>query len=341
VRRLLKFYGAMALLAVTCHVALSSLSAVVLSHSYDGRMPNVRKLDSDPRSKQAVIAGYLRRSADDKRPVTCFVGSSFTWGYPYGDRASLASAAGGAPGGGRTINASIIGAGLELTRDTLRTAQELDLHFARVVVEIPVVNELGCLELGCSWSSHCLPARPEPFVRASDYPRSYLEWILTEPEAWKQALELPDDDDDASEIRPVSLGKLPDDYFMDRERFAKVREAYGRSIALTLADAAQVADEVVAFPSPIYVVGAKLLGFDEEAIREQVAYTLEECRRAKGVVVVALEERHLTDPTFYANVTHFNPRGNREFGGWLAANFDAPDAKPSMAARADGGAKQR
>jgi hypothetical protein len=330
---LLKFGGKLAVWGVLLHVVVSLGLAFLFSQTYDRRMPNVRKIDAEPAAKQSLIAAYLRDAADEEGPVTCFIGSSFTWGYPLKDGSALPAAVGNAEGSS-SINASVIGAGLEVTRNTLEVAREQNLRFARIVIEIPLVNELHLRESNCSWAAFCLPTRPESFQRVDRYASSYLRRFLAHPGDWNIALNVLGDECDECDDRPVRLGKLPGRYFLDRRRFDAVREAYGRSIVATLELAGQAADEVVVFPSPIYVDGAETLGFDGEAIREQIDFTLQACRQVPGVVVVELEERHLTDPTMFANVTHFNTRGNREFGEWLATEMKQRGREPALTAGA-------
>jgi hypothetical protein len=331
-KALRSFFGKLLLTAAAVHLVVSACLAIAASRSFEMRMPNLRLVDREPELKQGLIASYLRDAVDDGRPVTCFIGSSFTWGYPMVENAALAASAGEAITDSRTINASIIGAGLEVARNTLLIARERNLRFARVVIEIPIVNELDCLEAGSSWASFCLPARSEPFVRVDRYPGSYFGCMLTMPAAWRRVPELILDTGSDGEDGPVQLGKLPGTYFMNRARFAAVREAYVRSITATLDAAFAVADEVVAFPSPIYVSGAETLGFDRWALEEQVAVTLQACRSVTGVTVVEPEPRHLTDAGLFANVTHFNRRGNREFGEWIAGKIVAGDRGDALAA---------
>jgi hypothetical protein len=326
-----RFTGKVFIAVVAVHVVSSACMSIVMSRSYRERMPNVRLVDADPRTKQSLIASYLRSAADDGRPVTCFVGSSFTWGYPWAENAALTAAAGDAIADSRTVNASIINAGLEATRNTLAVARESNVRFARVVVEIPVVNELSFLEIGCSWTANCMPPRPEPFRRTDRYARSYREYFLKTPGGWRVAPAAMGDEGDDAADGPVQLAELPKTYFLDSQRFAAVREAYGRSIVATLDAARQVTDEVAAFPTPIYVTGAETLGFERAALEEQIAFTLESCRQAEGVLVVELEPRHLTDASLFANVTHFNRRGNREFGAWLAKRIAAGERGSGVA----------
>jgi hypothetical protein len=286
------------------------------------RMINVRVLEPvEWKPRNQIVASYFDAGRRDGRPLIGFVGSSFSWGFPYSQEVSLSQALVEARPDRRVVNASVMSYGLDGVHQLTKIAELQDCRFETLFVEIPIVNETAYLagqSVPERWRDHYPQVRDEvAFVRGM----SHFGWILQSPSSFDlstvvvEVASLKDPLQRSRFIRPTP------GYFTSRADFERLRPSYSRKLAATLESARRIADRVVAYPSLICLSGGDFANYDVAALRDQVEETVAMCGSVPEVVALLPPDRFLTDRTLYLNFTHLNVRGNAEFGAWLASEL--------------------
>jgi hypothetical protein len=277
----------LALAAVLAHLAFAGGIAAALYWGYPHRIYDVRNWPND-KEIGALVTAFLHTRPSD----VVFVGSSFTFGYPWQEPVIFSRLV------GRGTNVSVVGTDLNEVHNIILC--NFGEHRPRaIVLEIPVINAI---------------ATPRSFLGCRvEKPATYFEFAVRRPlgVGWlpfvwdKEAYPKPDDD--------IKISAVSDDYFRttyDREKFAK-------EIVTVLQKAKGLAPQVYAFPSPVYLPGVTQVGRDAAAVREQLDFSLATCRTVPGVV--CLDTAGFYDKRdYYYNMTHLNQRGHRAMADFLA-----------------------
>lgn len=322
--KLMRFVLCSLCAALIMHLGWSCLMASIAASYYAQRMPNIRHLDQEPSERFALATAFLRHADGFEEPTIVFFGSSLTYGYPFAR--SLTDAVQEELPARRVVNASTIGASLDMVRQHVMIAAENDLHFETIVLEIPYVNTLSGL-------SHGLPSSAELKRRADGERRlvrshegsSYLSFYCRLPWGPHHVAVLRDDYARCEQEIEYAVGIVPDDYLPNRERFKKVKQRYQADLHDLLMRARTIADRVCVFVSPVHLRGAQELGFNAEALLEQIRFTEQACSEVEGVEVLQLGANYLDTRKYYCNVTHLNLRGSDAFGRWIAQSLRVTD----------------
>lgn len=119
------------------------------------------------------------------------------------------------------------------------------------------------------------------------------------------------------EDETVKINAVPAGYFVGKAEFEAVQVEFESQIAELLRNAKSVAPVVIAYPSPVFVAGLKEVGADYQALEYQLNFAHAACVKVGGVHCLDPAQRFATRDMYY-NLTHFNQRGHRAMGEWLA-----------------------
>lgn len=325
-RRLIAWAGVIVATVVGAHLVSSVAIAYALERSYTQRVPDLRRWtgrDASPSAPRELLARFIHvHTRHANRPAIVFLGSSFTFGYPWQERVVLSRRYSELRADRAVINASVTGGALSVVHDwgvcgAARQADPIDT----VVIEIPVVNTaahlLNRIDAGLDFEplatcdrDNFLIAGYWPFV--AKHPLG-LGWIrfLWDVEAYEKSEE------------PITIVKVPTGYFATRANFAKVKPEYDAEIAQALTNAKTVARNVYVFPSPVYLPALDEIGEDRLAVRDQLQATLDACHVVAGVVCLDPSEFYDRRDLYY-NMTHLNQRGHQVIAEWFAASIAPP-----------------
>ncbi len=308
----------MAAVAGAAHVVWSLAMTELLAASYDHRIFDVRRWPVDlPRPAVAqLVAAFAEEHlrAGRGRPSTVFMGSSFTFGYPWQVSAVMSERYAALRPQERVLNISVIGAGLEvLNRGVLCGVRDAGQPIDLAILEIPVINAVSRIAEGDSddWMDGCatVPRRARYLRFALARPIG-IGWL---PFIW-DVYAYPKVDEE------LQLAPVPKGYFIESDAFAAVRARYRQQVVSTIAAAKPLARRLVVFPSPLYLPGAAELGEDVEAIRAQLAETIAACREVDGATCADPEALY-TRRELYYNMTHLNQRGHQAMAEWLLSTI--------------------
>lgn len=289
----------------------------VLANNYPHRIFDVRRWPvelSRPAVAQLVAAFVDGRLARASGPTTVFVGSSFTFGYPWQESAIMSKRYAETHSGETVINVSVIGAGFEvLNRGILcgiaAAAPRIDL----AIVEIPVVNAVSRIAEGegSDWIDSCPPLQRRA---------NYLKFALARPVGigWVPFIwdtYAYDKTDESVALAPVRKG-----YFADSARYSAIRDRYRDAVSATVLRARSLAANVAIVPSPVFLTGAAELHEDVAAIRAQLDDTIAVCRSFRDVTCVDVSQFYDRREVYY-NMTHLNQRGHQVMAEWLNASI--------------------
>jgi hypothetical protein len=304
------------------HLCFSAAMTGFVERQCPNRILNVRVLEpTEWRARNQIVASYFDAGRRDGRPLIGFVGSSFSWGFPYSEEASLSQALVEARPDRRIINAGVLSYGLDGVHQLTKIAELQNCRFETLFVEIPIVNETAYLagqSVPERWRDHYPQARDEvAFVRGM----SHFGWILRSPSSFDLATVAAEE---AALVDPLQRNRFVQPtpgYFTARATFERLRPTYSRKLVATLESARRIADRVVAYPSLICLSGGEFANYDVAALRDQIEETVVMCGSVPEVVAIRPTDRFLTDRTLFLNLTHLNVRGNAEFGAWLASEL--------------------
>jgi hypothetical protein len=320
VRRLSTVLAGVVITTVITHVVWSYGVALVLERTYRHRIMDLRRWsgrDQSASAQRELLARFLdlevRRA---NRPTVVFLGSSFSFGYPWQERVILSRRYSELRPDQTVLNASVTGGGLPLVHNwAICAARRQQLLLDAAVIEIPVINTVASLlrEFEGQGGITPLESCSEPPVSG----RGYLPFVLKQPLGlgwvrfvWDvEAYEKPDE--------PIVVIPVPAGYFVSRENFSRIKGAYQSQIIATLTQAKTVAKRVYAFPSPVYLPALDEIEEDAGAIQEQLSATLDSCRAVPGVECLDPDAFYRMKEAYY-NITHLNQHGHDAMARWLA-----------------------
>lgn len=305
---------AAAVAAALTHSVFAISVTLAIDRLYEHRMFDVRKWPG-PQSEGFLLAGtYLReRIARTWPPLTLFVGSSVTHGYPWAQRQTFSHLYGQLRATA-TVNAGILGLDVSGVNDWIICAAKGNgIRVSRLIVEIPVVNSVSQL---ASYHRAGTPVAPLRDCGDAVPAPGYDVWAWSRPLGVGWLTFLWEEDayprpDSVIRIEPVPAG-----YFTHSRDFHAVADSYERQIRSLLANASTIADRVYAFPSPVFTAGLGQIGEDAASVRAQLARAVSTCRKAGRIRCLDtsfLGERH----DYFVNFTHLNQAGHRAMAEWL------------------------
>jgi hypothetical protein len=303
------------------HLAWSAAMVFLLSSRYTHRMVDVRRWpeEVDVGRTTEMVSMYLAHTvAPSPPPTTVFFGSSVAYGYPWREDATFAARYAALRPSEHVFNASVIGADLAFIEDAILCgATNAGLKVDKAIVELQVVLSVNSLARIAFWRF----APPEPcdetvgrvsrwsFVMRHPLGAGWLPFIWDDKAAPQP--------DRGLEVAPVYAG-----YFINRGDYATfaLESKLHAQIAAVLNRAKNVAREVYAFPSPVYLPGVREARHDAESVHTQQRAALAACRAVPGVHCLDTEEFY-TRRELYWNLTHFNQHGQQVFAEWLNARI--------------------
>lgn len=332
--KLLKFAASVACVSALVHLCWSFALAQFAANYYARQMPNIRHLDEETEQRMGLATAFLFHTEQAEEPTVAFFGSSVTYGYPFAY--SFTDTVQCEFPNHRIVNASTIGASLQMIRQHLLIAAENQIHFDSVVIEVPFVNDLPYLP------DH----RPsDEAIRASDASdrawvrrhlgTSYFSFFVRLPWGVNHVAVLRDDFVRSTAEREFATTTIQKGYFASRERFDSLKPHYAEQILDVLRLAQAVSDHTYAFAMPVCLRGVREAGHDADALDEQIRFVESVCASMDGVQVLNLQESFLDKPKYFANCTHLNLRGNAAFGQWIASQLQTPADEEAVARRLD------
>jgi hypothetical protein len=311
-----KALAALALGAVAMHLLWSSVLAAIVDHFYRHRAPDISRVDGSYRFE--LFGRFMAHERSrTQRPIVAFVGSSFTYGYPWQESVIFSRRATGLFPEAMVLNLSMLSADTSSLNDwVFCSAKASGIAFDVAVVEIPVVNEASQL---AQYRRRGLPPPPmTPLARCGLEPRTanYAGYFARHPYGvgWLRPLWDPNAYEQPDRTLPSVV--VPPHYFADSADFAGIEREYAARVRAMLSGARAQSRSVIAYPSPILLSEVAKAGQDVAALRRQLEVALEACRAVPDVVCV--EPAFLYDRREdFLNLTHLNQRGHEEMAAWL------------------------
>ncbi len=299
--------------AALLHLAFSAVVALAAQRGYPERIFDVRKISDGPHGE--LVGAYLASRPSDQID-TVFVGSSFTFGYPWSDEVTFASLY-GKTASRRVLNVSIVGANTQdLCEDVLSELTRAGITPGTLVIEFPLINETKQVLL-TDMARSIVTAPRQTDIEVDAAPRSLFNFVVRRPIGldWIRLLWSPYARSQPE--RNVSITRIPDDYFASPDDFERVKGKLTTRMQTTLAMAAGVTDEVYMFVTPVYLEGVERAGSDKGNIERQLRFAQAECRRLAGEKCI--DTMKLTsESTSYFNLTHLNKKGHADFAALLS-----------------------
>lgn len=325
-RQLIGFVTAVAVTVAAMHVVWSFTVAVALEQAYPHRVVDLRRWtgrDQGAAAQRELLARFIdTKVREARRPVVAFLGSSFSFGYPWQERVIVSRRYAELRPDQSVINASVTGGDLSLVNNwAICGAQRQDVVVDAAIVEIPVINTVATLQR--QTEAH-VPAEHLGALEPCDREpagRGYLPFVLRQPLGlgwvrfvWDvEAYEKPD--------HPIVIVKVPAGYFVTDSQFRTIEAAYRRQIEQTVANAKSIARRVYVFASPVFVPGISEVEEDATAVERQLAVTLDACRAVTSVECLDASP-FFTQRDAYYNMTHLNQRGHQLVAEWLASQVN-------------------
>jgi hypothetical protein len=320
-----KFLSTLCVLVLAFHIAWTSVVVSALSNFYKHRIFDIGKIenvgDHWESFTSAFVAQAMNGSVLEKKPLTMFVGSSVTYGFPWQERVIFTKYIANELRGWKVSNLSIIGVGTRAITDFATCALNPSYRPSVLIVEIPLVNSTSSLEPGVEFPPRkCL-------YYSGDIP-SYWSLVMSHPygTGWASILW----DENAYEKQDVDLliTPLPSTYFADKKRFDSIQELYIVEVRRFLDSVSRMGDKVFIYVSPISTPAITAAGGDRAAVEYQIELTNKICSEYKNLTCLdssIFNER----PELFYNLTHLNHRGHRALADWFMPHI-APQA-PSVA----------
>ena len=298
---------------VVMHVIWSLAMTELLATAYDHRIFDVRRWPVDlPRPAVAeLVAAFVRDRAVADKPVTVFIGSSFTFGYPWSESVVMSKRYAQQHAGARVLNVSVLGAGLEvLNRSILCGLRAAGRRIDTAILEIPVINAVSRLRDGepTDWQGACHAEQIWP---------EYLPFALRRPIGIGWLTFMWDPYAAAKPDEPIQLAPAKG-YFVPPDTFAAMRGQFRDLVVQTIAAARPLADRVVVLPTPVYLPGVTEVGEDAANVRRQLDEALAACRTVQSVTCLDPEPFYGRREAYY-NMTHLNQHGHRVMAEWLSS----------------------
>ena len=318
-RRLFGIVAGVATMALAAHVLFSAAVGVTLEAVYSHRLVDVRRWPGalPPALVAEMVSMFLTdRPGAGARSETIFYGSSFAYGYPWQESVVMSQRYAALRPAEVVLNASVIGADLAvLDAGVLCGARNSGIRTKTAIVELPVVNSVGALAKaradGATSESECdLRIGRRSYTGFTFRHPLGVGWV---PFIWDNKAYLKND-------ASIVLDRVPGGYFTTAERFQEVESTFRAQIAAVVRAAQAVADQVVVFPSPVFLLGAAEVGEDDQAIRRQLDVAVDACRAAGGVVCLDPEPFYTRREAFH-NMTHLNQRGHQAIAEWLSTQI--------------------
>lgn len=302
--------------AALVHLVFSAGVALAAQRCYPERIFDVRRISDGPHDQ--LIGAYLA-SARSNPVDTVFVGSSFTFGYPWSDEVTFASLY-GKVAGQRVLNVSIVGANTEdLCEDVLRELNRVGMTPGSIVIEFPLINETKQLLLPEEGQAMAItPRQTDSGIGAA--PHSLFSFVLRRPLGvdWIRLLWSPYARSQPE--RNVSITRVPDDYFASSDDFERIKEELAARMRTVLTMAAGVTENVYLFVTPVYPEGVERAGSDKANIERQLRFAQAECRQLAGEKCIDTMGLAAESGSYY-NLTHLNKKGHADFAALLSRSM--------------------
>lgn len=310
-------WAAVALVVVLCHVFWSCVVLSYLSHQHQHRVVNVKNWEKGIDEWEVVMGSFARQALAEarrnNRQTIFFLGSSVTYGFPYAADLGFTHRVSQRFSGYRVANLAAVGVGMQAITDFV-TCSLRDPHRPDVLIaEIPLVNSISSIQ-----SNLQPPNRQCRQLSTIDEGLWGLVWRRPIGTGWVALLweEIVEPDHG----KKIKINPLPAEFFASRERFSQIESQYKFVLNQYLADLSSMGKKVFVFVSPIYTPGIEVAGGDRASVERQIAISYEVCRSHREIICI--DSRVFNeDIDLFANMTHFNVNGNKEFGNWLASEL--------------------
>jgi len=310
-------------MTIAVHVAWSASVARAFEQAYPHRVADLRRWSpsapgvSEQRELLARFVSVALR--DSTRPTVAFLGSSFSFGYPWQERVILSRRYSELRPEHRVVNTSVTGGDLSLVNNwSICAFKRQALVVDAAIIEIPVINTVANLskQRDALGPEHRLPTLEScTEARVSD---SYLPFVLRQPLGlgWVRFLW----DVEAYEKRDESIViiPVPEGYFVTAKKFTGIEDAYRAQVVDALTRARGIARKVYAYPSPVYLPALDEIHEDAAAVRHQMQVTTDACESVSGVECIDATSFYEMREAYY-NMTHLNQRGHEAVARWLSA----------------------
>lgn len=312
-RRLSHVLIAVASAALVAHIGWSAMVVGLLDNFYDHRIFNLRKAKNPGRDWEAMSAAFLHQVLEDttknKRPAVLFLGSSFTYGYPWQEPIIFSSMAAKRLPDWRVANLSLIGGDIAGILGFTTCALGGDIKPDVLIAEIPLVNSIAQLT----------PNTPVSIRQctSSGEHTDYWGLVLTRPYGLGWLSLLWDEEAYNKPDSNIQIEKLPSSYFATEQRFIDIKPQFALLVKDYVERLSSAANKVIVYVSPVYIAGIKEAGGDGAAVEKQIEFAYSICKENAKVTCIDPSSIQLGREMFY-NLTHLNQRGHRALGEYFA-----------------------
>ncbi|MFS1863038.1 hypothetical protein BCU54_018325 [Vibrio lentus] len=303
------------------HVLFSFFMSNYMSYLYQDRVPNVRHVDFDRELVPNLLMSHMIDRTDENKEQVLFVGSSFSWAYPFPKKSSYPYLVQKELPGRNVINLSVIGDNPLYTFETLCLLNKYKLKVDTLVVEINLANfsaiNEGSLKKGRA--RRCLAYKKFDFLLDSIFP--YSSFFLSSPFGLNHFGIVHDKFDyTRKRDRKFRFNSLRDGYFNTPSEAEKTFEAKSKVIQMLLNTAKNVSDEVIFFIAPISSYGVALSQYDIDNLKIQSNKIIRECKAIGGVKCLDIDFD--LDKKYFMNITHLNMKGHEAFSRYMLNYLD-------------------
>lgn len=302
---------------LTAHVIWSAILATALAAGYRHRVFDVRRWGGPTSDSVDLVSRFFaKRGQPSDKPQVLFLGSSFTYGYPWQEDVIYSHVFASLRTEFDVLNVSVIGIDASFGEWLLCRPVHERRVFDTVFVEIPVINETARLDkmngLGRTVSLGATGA-----CRSADTHGGYFAFFLRHPYGLGLLPFVWDDKAYPKRDEKVGLATVPDDYFVTGDQFQEIAPLFAARVEALVRSAKVVGRRVYVYPTPVYLPGVRQIGRDADAVRAQLDSAVIACQRVPGVTCLDPSAFYESAEN-YLNITHLNQRGHRAMAKWFS-----------------------
>lgn len=300
------------MVVVAAHLVWSVVVVSIIHQYYSHRFPNFGRLPTEKQSwvefSNAFFHDFVDSVSSSGKSVM-FMGSSFTYGYPWQQSVIFSQLIADELKEYRVGNLSVTAAGMQgLVNFALcpETASKIpDI----LIAEIPLVNSVLATATWPKpdWIEKCHP-------KASTY--EYSPMVFSRPWGVGWLRLLWDDEAYAKPEADLLVPQLPKGYFFSSSDFSQIENKYISHLNIYLDYVSKLGRNVYVYVSPIHTPVIDEAGADRASVEHQISLSYEICRQHGKVICLDASSFNTRRELFY-NLTHLNQRGHRAMAQWF------------------------
>lgn len=311
--RLLKSLLWVGVSILLAHFLWSAIVVGLLNSYYSHRLINILKSEDTgtqwEEMTSAFVNSVLKSAEKDKNPVTLFIGSSVTYGYPWQEQVIFSRVVAERLSDWKVANLSVIGVGVSELTAYVTCPLTGPRKPAIVIAEIPLVNSIGEKKPGYARKGQQCAAHSSGDI-------GYWQLVASRPYGLGWISLLWDEESYEKHEENIVISPVPPGYFATAERFESIRSQYEIELTSYLDSVSTMGDKVLVYVSPVYTLGIGSAGGEQSAVEHQIQFTYDICRK-HGKVICLDSSPFGARRDFFFNLTHLNQRGHKAMAEWF------------------------